>query len=142
MKKFLEVLVDDDGLMHFSTDFEFPDSVVNPPKDLARHQAEMDNLYRRAVRSLVTEAWKKRNFHPSKAIRILSMAEILSCAQPYENAEEFWSCMMFDLIPRLEKFSANLKRPFGYDASKVVRPIKMDGPDFMTSIFPMSPIKS
>jgi len=143
MKKFLEVLMDDDGMLHFSTDFQFPDSVENPPKDWAKHTVEMEDLNRRAIRSLVTEAWKNRNFHPSKAIRILSMAEIIACAQPYENAEELWSVMMFDYIPHYEKYSANLKRPFGFDASQVVRPIKIGGPEaMMTAMFPFSRIKS
>lgn len=142
MKKFLEVLMDDDGLLHVSTDFEFPDSVVSPPGELAKRAGEMEDLNKKAIRSLITEAWKNRNYHPSKAIRILAMAEIMACAQPYENAEEFWRVMMFDYIPHHEKFASNLKRPFGFNASEVVRPIKVGGPELITSIFPWPSTKS
>ena len=128
MKKFLEVLMDDEGFLHLSTDFEFADSRDNPPSDIAVHEAEVDDLHKRAIRSLVNEVWKNRNSHPSKAIRILAMAEIIACAEPYDHAEQFWSSMMFDYIPRYEKMASDLKRPFGYDPSKMIRPISCSFP--------------
>ena len=128
MKKFLEVLMDDDGNMHFSTDFQFPDSVENPPVNMEEYKQEHDQLTRKLMRGLVQEVWKKRSFNPSKAIRYLAMAEIIACAEPYEVAEEFWSTMMFSYIPNYEKFASKLKRPFGYDSRKMKRPV--------TGIFP------
>lgn len=143
MKKFLEVLMDDDGMLHFSTDFNFADNVVNPPANLSKFSSEMDDLYRRTMRSMVTEVWKNKNQNPSKAIRILAMGEIISCAQPYDHAEQFWHTMMFEFIPHYEKFSTKLKRPYGFDSSKVIRPITIGGPEaLMTSMFPISTSKS
>ena len=137
MKKFLEVLMDDDGLLHFSTDFEFADSRDNPPSDMKAHELEMDDLNRRAIRSLVKELWGNRNQHPGKAIRIISMAEIIACAEPYDHAENFWSAMMFDYIPRYEKLASALKKPYGYDPSGMIRPISAVFPDGMPT-FPFN----
>lgn len=143
MKKFLEVLMDDDGLLHFSTDFCFADNEDNPPADFSRYASEMDDLHRRTIRSMITEVWNNKNQNPSKAIRILSMGEIISCAQPYDHAEQLWYSLMFDYIPHYEKFSSKLKRPYGFDPSKMIRPIKMGGPEaLMTAMFPISPQKS
>ena len=107
MKKFLEVLVDEDGSLHFSTDYEFPEGDVS--------QEEM-SIYlersRKAIGGLVDEGWKNSNHHPSKAIRCLAMAEIMACAEPYERAEEFWSTMMFGYIPYFEKYAAKLKNKY------------------------------
>lgn len=134
MKKFLEVLMDDEGLLHLSTDFEFEDSRDNPPADVMEYMTKHDDLNRRAIRSLVTEIWKNRNPNLGKAIRCLAMAEIIACAEPYDHAEHFWSAMMFDYIPKYEKLASSLKKPFGYDPSKMIRPI--------TGVFPngMPPI--
>lgn len=123
MKKFLEVLVDDEGRLHMSTDFEFADEIENPPKDMVSFLQEMDQLYKMTISGMVDTVWKKRNLHISKAIRILSMAEIISCAEPYDNAECLWSAMMFDYIPHYEKFANKLKIPYGFNPSKVIRPI-------------------
>jgi len=126
MKKFLEVLVDDEGAMHFSTDYDFPDSLFNASS--GKFLKDYLDLDKRAVRGLVEEGWRKKNGNPHKAIRCLAMAEILSCAEPYSRAEEFWSMMMFDYIPLNEKFASDLKRPFGYNPDKMIRPI--------TGVFP------
>lgn len=131
MKKFLEVLVDDNGMLHLSTDFEFADSLDNPPSDLMDYMARQDDLNKRVISSMIDELWKNRNQHPSKAIRILAMAEILACAEPYDHAEHFWSCMMFDYIPHYEKLASSLKKPFGYDPSKMIRPISYSFPGGM-----------
>lgn len=123
MKKFLEVLVDDDGNLHLSTDYEFADSVENPPTDMKKHQEECDLLFRQTIRGVVNALWKERKLNVSKAIRFLSMAEIISDVQPYDNAEQLWSAMMFEYIPQYEKFSAQLKRPYGFNPSKVIHPM-------------------
>ena len=123
MKKFLEVLVDDDGEMLFSTDFEFADSVESPPKDLDEEAKLLDQRYRQVMRGLINAVWRDHNLNVSKAIRYLSMAEIISCAEPYEVAELFWSTTMFHFIPHYEKYSSSLKKPYGYDPSKIIRPV-------------------
>lgn len=128
MKKFLEVLMDDEGLLHFSTDFEFADTRDNPPPDLMELTAQSEDLDKRLIRSMVTEVWKNRNVHPSKAIRYLAMAEIIACAEPYDHAEQFWTTMMFGYIPCYEKLASSLKMPFGYDPSKINRPISLSSP--------------
>lgn len=120
--------MDDEGLLHLSTDFEFADSRDNPPSDMAAHVAELDDLHKRTIRSLVNEVWKNKNHHPCKAIRILAMAEIIACAEPYDHAEHFWSTMMFDYIPHYERLASGLKKPFGYDPSKMIRPISCGFP--------------
>ena len=117
--------MDDEGQFHFSTDFRFPDSKDNPLTDLKAYESECDDLTKRLIRSIVAEMWGKRNQHPFKAIRHLAMAEIISCAEPYDNAEHFWSAMMFDYIPLYEKMASKLKKPYGYDSSKIIRPITM-----------------
>ena len=123
MKKFLEVLVDDSGEMHFSTDFTFADSVERPPKDLKKEGKEVDARYRQVIRGLVGAMWKDRNLDVSKAIRYLSMGEMIACAEPYENAEELWSTMMFSFIPHYEQYASSLKKPYGYNPSKMTRPV-------------------
>lgn len=128
MKKFLEVLVDDNGEMHLSTDFKFHDSIENPVTDIEQEVKEVDATHRQTIRGVVNAMWKEHNLNISKAIRYLSMAEMLSCAEPYQQAEEFWYTMMFDHIPYYESFATGLKIPYGYDHTKMVRPI--------TGVFP------
>ncbi|MBR5403254.1 MAG: hypothetical protein IK113_03400 [Bacteroidales bacterium] len=129
MKKFLEVLVDDNGEMLFSTDYEFADSIESPPKDIEEEAKLMDHRYRQVMRGLINTVWRDHNLNVSKAIRYLSMAEIISCAEPYETAELFWSTMMFSFIPHYEKYSSSLKKPYGFDPSNIIRPI--------SGVFPM-----
>ena len=62
MKKFLEVLMDDDENMHFSTDFQFPDSVENPPVNMEEYEREHDQLTRKLMKGLVQEVWKNGAF--------------------------------------------------------------------------------
>jgi len=125
MKKFLEVLMDDNGELHMSTDCVFADSIENPPEDLAAYEKEMDQLHRKAIRGVVNAVWKEKKLDVSKAIRYLSMAEIITCAEPYEGAEELWYAMMFDYLPYYERYSDRLKIPYGYNPVKN-RPIRLD----------------
>ena len=129
MKKFLEVLVDDNGEMLFSTDFEFSDSLESPPMDLDEEAKLVDQRYRQVMRGLVNAIWRDHNLNISKAIRYLSMGEIISCAEPYDNAEQLWCTMMFSFIPHYEKYSSSLKKPYGFDPSNIIRPI--------SGVFPM-----
>ena len=123
MKKLLEVLVDEKGDMHLSTDFVFHDSVENPPLDMKEEARQIDIMNRQMIRGLVKAMWGEKNIHVSKAIRLLHIGEIMACAQPYENAEEFWYTMMFSVIPHYEKFASDLKKPYGYNPKQIVRPV-------------------
>jgi len=123
MKKFLEILVDDEGKLHCSTDYVFHDSVLNPPEKTDKVEKDFEALSKQLIGGLVETVWKDRNFHVGKAIRFLSMAEVISCAEPYQNAEDLWSSLMFHYIPFFESFASGLKTPYGYDSTKIIRPI-------------------
>ena len=125
MKKFLEVLIDDAGEMHFNSECEF---VKNTP--LSDRYSVTEKLDEAAIRALVRQFWEKQDPEVAFAIRVLSMAEIVSTPNPYERAEEFWYSMMHDYIPSQEKFAEKLKVPFGFDPKSVVRPIVFFNPEF------------
>ena len=72
MKKFLEVLLDDNGEMQIKADNLVPD--MDDP-DVRK---KTDALYKAAMKSLVKIIWKNHDTKASKAIRILSMAEMAS----------------------------------------------------------------
>ena len=117
MRKFLEVLVDEDGKFHFSTDGRFPWKEGGPDPGL------WDREFRQVLHDLTELMWQNPQQEVSAAVRMLAMAEILGSSQPYDQAEEFWSLMMFHTIPQYEAFAARIKRPFGFDDQEVVRPI-------------------
>ena len=136
MRKFLEVLVDEDGKFHFSTDGRFPWKKGVPDPSL------WDQEFRQVLRDLTELMWRNPQQEVSAAVRMLAMAEILGSSQPYDQAEEFWSVMMFDTIPQYEGFTAQIKRPFGFDDRKVARPIvggdvSLFSPSTWQSAFPM-----
>ena len=147
MKKFLEVLMDENGELHFSTDLVFADDVVNPPKDMEKYAEEALQMHKTAIRSLIDTLWREKNYNVSKAIRYLSMAEINATREPYESAETFWFAMMFDYLPYFENYSNRLKKPYGFNPRKMTRPITFDGRNtrdplgFETSIFPLKNLK-
>ena len=125
MRKFLEVLVDDDGRFHFSTD-ETDGGIPKPQ--------EFEKEFMQLTHDLTEFMWKTKDQMISRVVRKISMAEILATAQPYEQAEAFWDNMMFHTIPRYERFAANIKKPYGFDDKKVTRPLTvMPG----TSMFPI-----
>ena len=100
MKKFLEVLVDEDGKFHFSTEEKFITEeafAAENPRVQLDHAQEIDQLLKRLVHD---------------------MTEFI-----YEHAEEFWSLMMFHTIPQFEKFAAAIKKPYGFDDRAVTRPL-------------------
>lgn len=134
MRKFLEVLMDDNGELHFSTDFEFADSVERPPKDLKEFEKVFDRYNKGAIRGLINAVWKERNQDVAKAIRYLSMAEIITCAEPYEGVEQLWHSMMFDYMPHYERYSDQLKVPYGYNPSKKIRPLAVDSKKGIVSL--------
>ena len=130
MRKFLEVLVDEDGKFHFSTDGSFPWKEGAPDPGL------WDKEFRQVLRDLTEFMWRNPQQEVSAAVRILGSS------QPYDQAEEFWSLMMFDTIPEYEGFAARIKRPFGFDDRKVARPIvggdvSLFSPSAWKTSFPM-----
>ena len=138
MKKFLEVLVDEDGKFHFSTDEVFiteEEFASQPRQTKAAHMKEYENKLRGLIHDTTEFMWKTKNQRFSQAVRMVAMAEILGCAQPYEHAEEFWSLMMFHTIPQFEAFAAAIKKPYGFDDRAVTRPLVggplVGGPDIM-----------
>ncbi|MBO6082620.1 MAG: hypothetical protein J6P46_06310 [Bacteroidales bacterium] len=126
MKKFLEVLVDEDGKYHFSTDEAFVSEEEFTSEDVQRkkiHMERCDRMLERLVHDMTEFMWQNKEQRVSQAVRMVAMAEILGCAQPYEHAEEFWSLMMFHTIPQFERYAASIKRPYGFDDRAVNRPL-------------------
>ena len=125
MKKFLEVLVDEDGKFHFSTDEVFTTEEEFAAEDRfaqMAHMEEYDRLLRRLVHDMTEFMWTHKDQQVSQAVRSLSIAEMLGCADPYEHAEEFWSLMMFHTIPQFEHDAASIKKRYGFDDRSVTRP--------------------
>ena len=125
MKKFLEVLVDEDGKFHFSTDEAFmteDEFAAEDNHSKAAHMNEYENMLTRLIRDMTEYMWWNQEQRLSQAVRMVAMAEILGCAQPYEHAEEFWSLMMFHTIPQFERFAAAIKKRYGFDDRSVSRP--------------------
>lgn len=142
MKKFLEVMVDENGRFHFSTDESFvtEEEFASENRHAQRmHMEECDARLRQMVEDLTDFMWRTKDQCIAQAIRVVSMAEILGCAQPYERAEEFWDLMMFHTIPQLEEFAADIKRKYGFDDRTVTRPVVggplFGGPDIMAFPF-------
>ena len=148
MKKFLEVLVDEDGRFHFSTEEAFvtEEEFASGNRYAQRmHMEQCDARLRQMVQDLTDFMWRTKDQRIAQAIRLVSMAEILGCAQPYERAEEFWDLMMFNTIPQLEEFAADIKGRYGFDNRTVTRPVVggslFGGPDFLSFPIPQSPGK-
>lgn len=137
MKKFLEVLVDENGNYTVHSDCEFFDDVQNPPKDFKTASSVFDKTVKPLIKALVETVWKDRNVNVSKAIRYLTLAETISNVQPYDDAEQLWSTLMFGFIPHYEAYADKLKKPYGYKPSQTIRPITIPGL-LNTSIFPLS----
>lgn len=137
MKKFLEVLEDDNGNIIMNTDVEFFDELDNPSKDFKDNARFFDKTIKRLIKAMTEIAWEKKNYHVSKAVRFLTLAETISGAQPYDSAEQLWSTMMFSFIPRYESFADKLKKPYGFNPADVTRPITVPGP-INASMFPLT----
>ena len=130
--------MDEDGKFHFSTDEVFiteEEFASQPRQTKAAHMKEYENKLRGLIHDTTEFMWKTKNQRFSQAVRMVAMAEILGCAQPYEHAEEFWSLMMFHTIPQFEAFAAAIKKPYGFDDRAVTRPLVggplVGGPDIM-----------
>lgn len=125
MKKFLEVLIDDAGEMHLSTDCDFVKTT-----EFAKRSEVSDLLDKAAIKSLIKELWEKKDPEVSFAIRVMSMAEMMANPEPYGQAEEFWFNMIHDYIPMREKFAEKLKVKYGFDPSTVKKPVIYFNPEF------------
>ncbi|MBR5175946.1 MAG: hypothetical protein IKW89_08475 [Bacteroidales bacterium] len=121
MKNLLHVFIDDEGNLVLRTDNEKWFDENFPQGDLKRHAANFEKL----LSGLVSSIWGEKNTCISKVIRLLSIAEICACSEPYAQAEEFWSMMMFDFIPFIEKYADSLKEQYGYDPESKQRPLVM-----------------
>ena len=119
MKKFLEVLLDDNGEMHIKAG----DFVPNPDDPDAVER--IDALYKAAMKALTKNIWKDHDLRASKAIRVLSMSEMACDRQPYEHVDQFFFTMMDSFLPHYEKFSNQLKAPFGFDHKDMIKPFTM-----------------
>ena len=125
MKKYLEVLVDEDGRFHFSTEEVFTteeEFAAQDSRGKAVLMEEYDRDLRRLIHDLTEFMWKNKEQQVSQAIRSLAIAEILGCAEPYEHAEEFWNLMMFHTIPQFDHYAAAIKKQYGFDDQSVTRP--------------------
>ena len=125
MKKFLEVLIDDAGEMHLSSDCHFVKTT-----ELAKRSEVSNLLDKAAIKSLIKELWAKKDPEVSFAIRVMSTAEMLANPDPYGQAEEFWFYMMHDFIPMMEKYAERLKVEYGFDPSSVKKPVIFFNPEF------------
>lgn len=126
MKKYLEVLLDDEGTFHFASGM---------PLEKKQDPAAFDREFKQLLHDITEFMWQNRDQQVSQAIRMVSMAEMLGSSQPYEQAEEFWSLMMFDTIPQYESYAASIKEPYGFNDRKVIRPTVLSPG---TSMFPAS----
>lgn len=136
MKKIMEVLLDDDGSVTFRSECNysfFGGDLITPTKP----SKKLDKTFKKVIEGFVKCIWEEGNTQISSVVRILSMAEMMACAQPYSQVEEFWSNMMFSFVPRMEKYSANLKTKYGFKDEDVVRPLSFGNPIIGGSIMPM-----
>ena len=136
MKKILEVVLDDDGKMKFKSEYQYfirEEELNCSPRMQKQVIKKMDEIFMTAIEGFVDCLWKDNNHEIYPIVRVLSMAEMMSCVQPYQQAEDFWNNMMFHFIPRMEGFATKLKKKYGYDDSEVVRPMVFGDPSAFTS---------
>ena len=119
MKKLLEVFIDEEGNLDLRCENE---SIIDRYFSF-KNPKKSQSFFRRILAGMIDKMWEKRATGISKVIRLLSMAEICACAEPYAQAEEFWSTMMFNCIPSTEKYADSLKMKYGYNPSAKQRPI-------------------
>lgn len=138
-KKLLEVSVRDDGNFIILTENEdYLKGLLNPDRP-----EEIDAVIRKMIREVVRTMWgdQDRGIAFSFIVRILSMAEICSCAEPYQRLEEFWMTMISTTIPMMENYSDALKVQFGDEPWKKVRPLTMVDGEFVSVPAGMTQIK-
>ena len=127
MKKLLEVITDDDmKTIELSADGELIEKCFG-----IENLKATDASFRVVTKALVEKIWKEKDTAVSRIIRILSMSEACSCAQPYLQVEEFWTTMMFNFIPHHEKYVDELKKQYGFDAKSVEKPMSFANPEWV-----------
>lgn len=131
MRKFLEVLIDENGVMSLHTDFSFYDSVEHPAPSESAAIKQAEKINRMLIQGMIPAMWAKRETQADKAIRFLALAMTIATAEPYDFAEQLWSTLMFEYIPHYEGLADKLKIPFGYDPSRIVRPLTAGGASAM-----------
>lgn len=87
MQKLLEVTINDQGNLDIQSDNEQILDEYVTLNDLKKAKVFFDKL----LVVMVDRMWKDRNTGISKIVRLLSMAEICACAEPYAQIEELWS---------------------------------------------------
>jgi len=118
MQELLKLVLMDDG----SLDIKCCNEKIVKGLNLKNPQ-KFDSFLKRITTAIIKKMWGEKNTSLSKIIRVLSMAEISACAEPYSQAEEFWSTMMFNYIPRTEKQYSSLKQQYGNYRGPEQRPI-------------------
>ena len=128
--KLLEVSVNENGQIGIeSMNEDYLEKILSKAT-----KEKKEELFRSLLVEMTDKIWKDRKTGISRVIRLLSMAEMCTCAQPYSQAEEFWSTMMFSFIPHYEKFSSSLKQKYGFKPGDVVRPFTVGD----TSVFQLN----
>lgn len=128
MKQLLNVAIDDNGRIEIQTADE---QTMNSFIGLDKLDAA-DQFFRRGMEAAVQQIWKEKNNTFSQIIRVLSMVEICACNQPYEMAEDFWSLMMFNFLPKYEEFADSLKKQYGFNSKEVIKPISFGNTGFFS----------
>ena len=117
MKNYLSVEVDENGMFHLTTDL---------PQDhyeqYRLHPERGEEELVRLMDSFIHCFWGENNPLYMQIIRFIFMAGATACAEPYCEAEEMWSTLMFSFIPDHEKHAAKLKRRYGFDDRNITRP--------------------
>ena len=119
MKQLLELVIQDDGTLDLKChNEELADKVLSKKPKVYKKQ--MKNMISKMVKIM----WGDKNTGMSKLIRFLSMTEMCACAEPYSQAEELWSTMMFSLIPLLEDYLKQEKQKYAnYSGAKQNRSV-------------------
>ena len=125
MKKFLEVLMDDDGTMHIKAEDPVPD-----PRE-PDVEKKYDQMHKAAIKAMTENIWKKHDLRASMAIRVLSMADMACDCQPYEHLNHFFFMMLESFLPHYENYCNKLKAPYGFKAKEMVKPFTCDGATIM-----------
>lgn len=118
MKQLLEIVIQDDGTLDLRChNEELADKVLShKPKVYEKQLKSM-------IAKMVKIIWGEKNTGLSKLVRFLSMAEMCACAEPYSQAEEFWSIMMFSLIPRIEDYAKQEKQKYAKYSGAQQKPL-------------------
>lgn len=132
MKNLLQVFINDEGELDFSSDNEQCLDEIWSLDNLKQSK----KVFEKVLSKMVDCIWGEQNTCVSKVIRLLSMTEMCASSEPYAQAEEFWSTMMFDFIPSMEKYADSLKTKFGYDPHAKQRPLVVGDTSFFGKILP------